>query len=50
VKSLRQILIVVVTAFIAITAGRMLRDVVDQGSAPTAAPSALGSPSPSESP
>jgi hypothetical protein len=52
VKSLRQILIFSLTAVVAITAGRMLRDFIDKGSTPSPTPSIsvpFDSPSPSAS-
>jgi hypothetical protein len=52
VKSLRQVLIFSLTAVVAITAGRMLRDFVDNGSSPSPTPAisvpvTIPSPSPS---
>jgi hypothetical protein len=52
VKSLRQVLIFSLTAVVAITAGRMLRDFVENGSTPSATPAFSApaiSPSPSPS-
>jgi hypothetical protein len=51
VKSLRQVLIFSLTAVVAITAGRMLRDFVENGSTPPPTPSiSVPSASPSPSP